>query len=284
MLPNNLWRVRSATTNDSSIISHLLERSPFVHQHLDWLDTDSFLDKRPFLLAINQQNELTACIACPLSLHNIAWIRVFAVNRNHEPRQLWGQLWPLALDELRSMGCKNIAALVISPWFKSLLQQSGFNETNAVVFLEWYPNSSPNTSVFPGELRGVRQSDIDRLIDLDQETFQGIWSNSRDELLRAFQTASIMTVLEFEGELIGYQLSTASAWGAHLARLAVRPNWQGKGIGNAIVTDLMLKVRKRGYHRLTVNTQEDNLRSLALYQRLGFTLISDRYPVMERMV
>jgi ribosomal-protein-alanine N-acetyltransferase len=165
-----------------------------------------------------------------------------------------------------------------------LLLRSGFIETNAVIFLEWLPISLPTTSAFPGELRGVRQSDIDLLIDLDQETFQGIWSNTRDELLRAFETASIMTVLEFEGELIGYQISTVSAWGTHLARLAVRPTWQGKGIGNAIVKDLMQQVRKRGYHRLTVNTQEDNLRSLALYQRLGFTLTNDRYPVLERIV
>jgi ribosomal-protein-alanine N-acetyltransferase len=283
MLPNNPWCIRPATTNDSSIVAQLLEKAPSVHQHLDWLDTDSFLDKHPFLLAMNQ-NELIACIACPLSLHSVAWIRVFAVNLNYDPRQLWEQLWPLAFEELQSMGCKTVAALVISPWFESLLHQSGFNETNAVIFLEWHPISPLSTSVFPGELRGVRQSDIDLLIDLDHEAFQGIWSNSRDELLRAFQTASIMTVLEFEGELLGYQISTASAWGAHLARLAVRPTWQGKGIGNAIVTDLMQKVRKRGYHRLTVNTQEDNFRSLALYQRLGFKLISDRYPVLEKMV
>jgi ribosomal-protein-alanine N-acetyltransferase len=280
MLSESPWIIRSATKGDAHTITQLLEKAQWLHQHLDWLDADAFIDKNPFLLAL-YQNELVACIACPLSLHNVAWIRIFAVGLNHDPRLLWEQLWPLAIKELRSEDCKIAAALVISPWLEPMLLQSGFRETNAVIFLEWLTTSSPSLSSFPGELRGVRPVDIDALIELDQKAFKGIWSNTRDELLEAYQTASISTVLEYEGELIGYQISTASAWGAHLARLAVHPSWQGRGIGNAIVTDLMGQVRKRGYHRLTVNTQEDNLRSLSLYRRLGFMATGDRYSVLE---
>ena len=283
MLSDTPWIIRSATKGDVHNTTQLIERAQWLHQHLDWLDAGSFLNKKPFLLAM-YENELIACIACPLSLHNVAWIRIFAVSSNHDPRQLWEQLWPHAIKELRSEGCKIAAALVISPWLEPLLLQSGFNKTNAVIFLEWLTTSPPSSSSFPGELRGLRQADIDPLVELDQKAFRGIWSNTRDELLEAYQSASISTVLEFEGELIGYQISTASAWGAHLARLAVHPTWQGKGIGNAIVTDLMQQVRKRGYHRLTVNTQEDNHRSLSLYRRLGFMATGDRYSVLELMI
>lgn len=283
MHSENPWIIRSANKDDTHKITQLLEKAHWVHQHLDWLDAESFLDKNPFLLSM-YQNELVACIACPSSLHNVAWIRIFAVNSMHDPRQQWEQLWPVAFKALQSEGCITAAALVISPWFEPLLLQSGFNETNAVIFLEWLSTSPPTMSSIPGELRGLRQSDFDLLIDLDQKAFQGIWSNTRDELLEAYETASISTVLELDNELVGYQISTASAWGAHLARLAVHPSWQGKGIGNAIVTDLMQQVRKRGYHRLTVNTQENNLRSLSLYQRLGFMATGDRYPVMEMRI
>jgi ribosomal-protein-alanine N-acetyltransferase len=283
MASDNPWMIRSAIRDDSPIIAQLLDQAHWVHQHLDWLDAETFLDRSPFLLAL-YQNELIACIACPLSLHHVAWIRVFAVAPNYDPRQLWEQLWPPAFKELQSIGCKKVAALVISPWFEPLLLQSEFKETNAVIFLEWLTTSPPSSPPFTGELRGLRDSDIDPLIELDHKAFLGIWSNPRDELLEAFKSASIATVLEFEDKLIGYQISTASAWGAHLARLAVHPDYQGKGIGNAIVTDLMQQVRKRGYHRLTVNTQADNLRSLSLYRRLGFMETGDRYPVLERII
>ncbi|OGO15617.1 MAG: hypothetical protein A2Z14_09975, partial [Chloroflexi bacterium RBG_16_48_8] len=263
MVSHTHCSIRPATPADAHIITQFLDGAHWMHQHLDWLDAKSFLDKIPFLLVL-YQNELVACIACPLGLHNIAWIRIFAVNSQYDPRQIWERLWPHAFKELESHGCKTAAALVISPWLEPLLLTSGFDEINAVIFLEWLTSSPPTLPPFPGKIRNLRLEDIDPLIDLDQKAFKGIWCNARDELLAAFKSASISTVLEFDGQLIGYQISTTSAWGAHLARLAVHPDWQGKGIGNAIVTDLMHQVGRQGYQRLTVNTQEDNLQSLSL--------------------
>jgi [ribosomal protein S18]-alanine N-acetyltransferase len=68
-------------------------------------------------------------------------------------------------------------------------------------------------------------------------------------------------------------------YGAHLARLAVRKEAQGQGIGKFLLGDLIHRARKRGLSRLTVNTQGDNSVSLALYQKVGFFLTGDQYPV-----
>jgi ribosomal-protein-alanine N-acetyltransferase len=81
--------------------------------------------------------------------------------------------------------------------------------------------------------------------------------------------------------VIGYQLSTRNSLGVHLARLAVRPAVQGKGVGYALVADLIQQVRRRGISHLTVNTQSDNATSLALYQRMGFRETGERYPVYQ---
>ena len=69
------------------------------------------------------------------------------------------------------------------------------------------------------------------------------------------------------------------ALGAHLARLAVRKEAQGQGIGRALLTDLFIQMRKRGLERLTVNTQDDNVTSLALYQKTGFIRTVEQFPV-----
>ena len=37
-------------------------------------------------------------------------------------------------------------------------------------------------------------------------------------------------------EIVGYQYSTSSSMGGHLARLAVKKSMQGKGIGYLLVT------------------------------------------------
>ena len=79
--------------------------------------------------------------------------------------------------------------------------------------------------------------------------------------------------------MIGYQLSTGTPIGAHLARLAVRPELQGRGLGAALVSDLIERIQNNGGTRVTVNTQADNMSSLALYHKLGFRRTGEQYPV-----
>jgi ribosomal-protein-alanine N-acetyltransferase len=97
----------------------------------------------------------------------------------------------------------------------------------------------------------------------------------------AIRRADLISVAEADGQLIGYQLTTPSQSGAHLARLAVVPGWQGHGIGTALVRHLVEYANRRGYRELTVNTQDTNTASLAVYQRLGFELTGTRYPVYQ---
>jgi ribosomal protein S18 acetylase RimI-like enzyme len=91
-------------------------------------------------------------------------------------------------------------------------------------------------------------------------------------------------VAEADGQIIGYQLSTRNPLGAHLARLAVRPESQGRGVGRALVADLIQQAERRSMYHLTVNTQNDNLSSLALYKKIGFRETGDCYPVYQLQV
>jgi ribosomal protein S18 acetylase RimI-like enzyme len=89
-------------------------------------------------------------------------------------------------------------------------------------------------------------------------------------------------VAEDETGIIGYQISTTSAMGGHLARLAVLPAYQGRRIGYALLNDLLRQFVYRGIFRVTVNTQSDNLASLKLYEKAGFERTGERYPVYTR--
>jgi ribosomal-protein-alanine N-acetyltransferase len=100
-------------------------------------------------------------------------------------------------------------------------------------------------------------------------------------LRQAIALADYLAVAEIEGRIVGYQLSTPGAAGAHLARLAVLPGWQCRGLGTALVADMITHYTAAGARQLTVNTQDTNLASLALYQRLGFALTGARYPVYQ---
>jgi ribosomal protein S18 acetylase RimI-like enzyme len=54
---------------------------------------------------------------------------------------------------------------------------------------------------------------------------------------------------------------------------------QSQGIGKILLYDLITRLRKRGISHLTVNTQGDNAASLALYQKVGFALTGEQFPV-----
>ena len=122
-------------------------------------------------------------------------------------------------------------------------------------------------------------SDLPDVAKLDAAAFAPLWQNPLDALEKALPQATSATVVEDVQGLIGYQISTANPFGAHLARLAVRPDAQRRGLGSMIVTDLIRRLKKKGVARLTVNTQSDNLSSLALYDKMGFVVTGEKFPV-----
>jgi ribosomal-protein-alanine N-acetyltransferase len=97
----------------------------------------------------------------------------------------------------------------------------------------------------------------------------------------AFQQATIATVAEDEDGIIGYQISTAGSSGGHLARLAVHPKVQGRGIGYALARDMLSQFYRRGALKVSVNTQIENEASLALYQKVGFRQTGEVYSLFE---
>ena len=188
-------------------------------------------------------------------------------------------MWPLARASAVELGAHTAAALSTDHWMASLLEESGFIESNRVVFLEHKGMSGAAAIPAGARLRTYRADDLWAVHELDQQAFHGLWLYSRPVLTAALAQAASVTILEAGGRMAGYQLSTASALGAHLARLAVRPELQGRGYGRALVEDLLHKLGRQGFDRVSVNTQADNTPSLRLYRRLGFRDTGQSYPV-----
>ncbi len=129
--------------------------------------------------------------------------------------------------------------------------------------------------------RQMLMSDLIRVEEIDELCFERIWRLSDQELESAYQVSDYADVVENDGEIIGYQMSARSRRGYHLARLAVHPGFRRKGVARSLVGSLLETISLSGYARLTVNTQDDNSASKALYQSLGFKETGDIYPVYQ---
>ena len=176
-------------------------------------------------------------------------------------------------------GGATVAAIAMQPWFQKVLADSSFENRQHIVMLDWQSQPWTSTEVEGVHIRRMAEADIPAVTRVDNAAFEPLWHNSLDTLQRAFSQALTATVAETDEGIIGYQMTTGHGPRAHLARLAVHPGMQGRGVGRALLTDLFAYLTRISTTRLSVNTQSDNRVSLNLYKGMGFIRTGEEYPV-----
>jgi ribosomal protein S18 acetylase RimI-like enzyme len=94
-------------------------------------------------------------------------------------------------------------------------------------------------------------NDLPVIEKVDRDAFDALWHNSLSSLEIAFRQAAIATVVELNQQVVGYQISTATQLGGHLARLAILPEFQGRGYGTQLLNHLLIQFEKRGALQVT---------------------------------
>jgi ribosomal-protein-alanine N-acetyltransferase len=273
--------IRPAVDQDRQSLANLIHCELHVHRHLDWRPPLDWAGHQPYLIA-EHRGKLVAALICPPDPPEIAWIRLFASTSELPVQEAWQALWPAALHELRQQGSPQVAAIPLHAWFCNMLEHSHFSHSNEVVILLWERGTfMPPPNELHLILRNITADDFPCIRAVDAAAFGPLWSDSENSLRYAYQQATLATLVEDESGILGYQISTPGPMGAHLARLAVHPRAQGRGIGYLLTHDLLRQFEQRGLLHVTVNTQQDNQASLALYEKAGFRRTGEKYPVYQ---
>jgi ribosomal protein S18 acetylase RimI-like enzyme len=272
-------RVRPAVFADQRQIASLIQFESRLHRHLDWRNPLDWIGSPPYLV-LESFGRVAAALGCPPDPPPVAWIRLFVCSGALPLEEAWSALWEGARAELAARGHASAAIILMQDWLRGPLQKSGFQSHQQVVMLARELQELPSRVVPDGiAIRPLMHYDLPAVAGLDAAAFGPFWYNSPASLERAFPQAAWATVAESAQGILGYQISTQNPLGGHLARLAVRADTQGRGVGAALVADLLHRMNARGLNRLTVNTQNDNAASLSLYRKFGFRETGDRYPV-----
>jgi ribosomal protein S18 acetylase RimI-like enzyme len=272
--------IRPAGPADHAALVRFLNHEPDVHRHLDWRTPLDWLESQPFLVATHE-GHIQAVFACPTDPPGIAWVRLFAAHGHLDPPAYFQLLLETARQDLdrREPGSR-IVAIGLQPWFQNVLEANQFVNLQNIVVLEWSgvlpPEVAPSTTI---RIRRMEGADLPTVQAVDQAAFEPTWANSLATLTLAFQQSAWSTVAEDETGIIGYQISTAIPLSGHLARLAVYPRQQRGHVASALVRDMMGYFKGHGAWRITVNTQDNNYASLALYQKIGFRRTGEMFPV-----
>jgi ribosomal protein S18 acetylase RimI-like enzyme len=272
--------IRPAEEKDRSRLTHLLHFETYVHRHLDWRQPVDWLGNQPYFV-IERAGRVSAALACPPDPPNVAWIRLFACTSRLGATEAWELLWPEARAALRHLEAEQAVALPLHKWFRHLLEAHDFKHAHNVVVLDWQPTPDyepPKTH----PVRAMRVSDLEAVQRVDNAAFPPLWRNSLNAVELSFKQAAYARVIEEDGRLAAYQISTPSSQGLHLARLAVDPDFQGRGLAFALGQDVKRHASQYAMQRVTVNTQTTNVASLGLYKKMGFDYTGDEYPVYSQ--
>ncbi|MFF2297145.1 ribosomal protein S18-alanine N-acetyltransferase [Arthrobacter bambusae] len=83
-------------------------------------------------------------------------------------------------------------------------------------------------------------------------------------------------VAESDGQIVAYAGLMCIEPIADVQTIAVVPEFEGRGIGSAILTELIEEARRRGAVEVLLEVRADNPRAQALYVRFGFEQIHVR--------
>lgn len=278
-------KIRPAIGEDHRQIASLIFHEANTHRHLDWRSALEWIGSRNYWV-LEDNGRIIAALACPEDPQHVAWIRLFSFQRELSGLEVWSALWEVAREDIANFNPQaKITAIVTKQWFQNILLASRFKVTQEIVLLQIHVKTARLLPApYEIKIRPMQEADIPTIASVDLVAFGNFWHNTVDSLQRAYSQSLHATVAENESGVIGYQISTGNPFGAHLARLGVQPEAQGRGVGRALVDDLLRYLSVDRIDKLSVNTQSDNHASLALYEKMGFVRTGEYYPVLVHAV
>jgi GNAT superfamily N-acetyltransferase len=267
------------TPSDYREADMLVAQARLRHMHLDWREAPAWLRDPSLVCRVARINgQISTLMGATLVPQGEAWLR-FILLAELRDRHSLDALWDTLSADLCARGVQQVSALLLEPWIAGSLAVWGFTRADAVVTLRRTAGPIPPPPRPPLLIRPVEEADLPTIAALDAEAFPPLWQHDEATLRIAWEHAATFTVLEYKGHILGYQLSTHYANAGHLARLAIQPRVQGRGLGGLLVSEMLRFFEALQITTITVNTQEHNIRSRRLYSRLGFEETNHSVPI-----
>jgi ribosomal-protein-alanine N-acetyltransferase len=264
------FEIRACSDLPSSDLARFLNANNLSFNNLDWFSPiDRF--NEPGCFAIIKDQQVKALLAATPECPAAAWLRFFHAERDGHHEQHFKALLSRAKMILKALGAQSLFSLAPYDWLKRLLSGEGFSPADNIVtlqrnFSEVNYGSADQRLI----IREMTHRDIAAVEDIDLAAFDPAWQLNHPSLVKTYHLSSSHSVAILGGDIVGYQMSTSAFDSAHLARLAVDPRWQRRGVGRRLVEDMLENFSAIGIMSFSVNTQASNLQSLSLYHSLGF--------------
>ena len=116
---------------------------------------------------------------------------------------------------------------------------------------------------------------VDAVIEIENECFSHPWSRQSIESELNNKNSVFYTALEGD-KVAGYiGMSTVLDEG-YIFNVAVSSEYRKKGIGSALISELVTYGKKNNFCFLTLEVRESNANAISLYSKFGFIKVGER--------
>ena len=124
-------------------------------------------------------------------------------------------------------------------------------------------------------IRDARPSDLDRLEELERQCFSVPWT--REQLENQLPDAQHVFLVAIEdGRVLGYVGMMEVLDEGYISNVAAAPEARRRGIGRALVSELLDRAETLSLSFVTLEVREHNEAAIALYAGLGFVPVGLR--------
>lgn len=127
-------------------------------------------------------------------------------------------------------------------------------------------------------IRNMTPADLPAIETIEQRVFTEPWDMG--SYAACLRSGCYARVAEDAGTVAGYAVLHQLRGEAEIFTLVVAPEFQGKGIGTALLADLMSEANREGAFRVVLQVRSSNDHAIHIYKKAGFVqtgVISDYY-------
>ena len=125
------------------------------------------------------------------------------------------------------------------------------------------------------EILKMNQNHIDQIVEMENLYFSDPWS--ANAFHSEMNNPLALWLVAVEGDrVLGYVGSQTVLGQADMMNLAVAPEYRQKGIAQALVNELISRLRQNQVTCLTLEVRASNAPAIRLYDKLGFVPVGCR--------
>lgn len=271
--------IRPLAKTDVDDIRRLLESAWRIHVRMNWRSLRAKLTTMPGLVVEDQVGVRGFMVLEPQPV-DLAIIIAAGLRDTWSVTPFLQLLLPKIEDLGRANALSGLTYIGFEAWLIEALQEHGFEAREWIVTFERFGLHSPPEVTEPASLRLAHRDDLATIRFLDALAFDHLWHKADGHFSEAMAMAGSFVVAEIDDQIVGFEWCEFHQKRGHLTRLAIHPDYQGRGIGAQLLRRAIVDALTKGVTLITLNTQETNLRSQALYNRFGFIQTGQRIPLL----